>query len=52
MLVHLYREDGAYSDSQGVSLRRLSADGEGLHLLLIDKQLHDLGSYGHFIQLP
>jgi hypothetical protein len=52
MLVHLQRENGADSDGQRVYLGRLSAEGEGLHLLLIDKQLDHLGRYGHFIQLP
>lgn len=52
MLVHLQREDGADADGQRVSLRRLSLQGEGLELNLIDKQLHHLGSYCHFKQLP
>ena len=52
MLVHLQREDGADADGQRVSVRRLSLHGEGLVLNLIDKQLHHLGSKGHFKQLP
>ena len=52
MLVHLQREDGADADGQRVCLRRLSLQGEGLVLHLIDKQLHHLGTYCHFKQLP